>query len=88
MDVTKMAEAELLVRAARREGYDAEIRDGDCYFPKVVWKINIGMIINRDRLSVDWSDQDCIVTGGGFRVTGTSLQEAVLRHVADRPVID
>lgn len=78
---------ELVVRAAVREGFAAEIRDGYAYFPEVVWHINIGDLINRDRLDVSWTDTECIVSNDKFKTTAETLEDAVLKHLADRPPV-
>jgi hypothetical protein len=79
-------EAHLMACAAKREGYHAEARNRYVYFPESIWRINLAKLIERERLSVSWSGAQCTVGRDGLHVTGRSMQEAVLRYLAERPV--
>jgi hypothetical protein len=73
----------IVVEEAHREGYEAEIRNGRTYFTGVVWLVDIGEIIQRKKLAVNWNnDHEVCVAGNGFSAQGRNLEEAVLIFVA------
>lgn len=83
----------IVVKAALREGYPAEVRDGHAYFPEKVWHIDIAALIAKYKLNIAWRQDGKYASvwnsaepESRFNTyLGETLEEAVLSYVALRP---